>query len=175
MKDCIELIGDIIAVHLVPVGTIKFPVPFNVTCPYYFASSVLYDGTPLSLDSIRTLQGLATDYYYINNVPDGSVSIEDGASVKETPKLSSSGICYNTKISMKSYEPLDSLRAYINSVTRMTAFDAIIVDSNDRVFIVRGAEPSTYASMSPVLPVNNMHGVDVEMMSVNGLQPLVFE
>lgn len=174
MRDCLELMGEIVAIHILPVGELKFSVPFNALKPSYTSSEIKYEGHNLTNDLLKTIRGIAIDTYY-NTIPEGSIKMEPGSSVKESGKISLTGNAYTTKISSKSYDPIDDIRYYINDMSSLPSFDVVVVDSLERVFILRGSEPSTSISMSAVLPLTGTHSIEVNVVSVNGLIPVIFE
>lgn len=174
MRDCLERIGDIVAVHPLPIGTITFDHPFNVRQSAVSAASILYDAKPLTLAAVRALDGMTLEGYDYNNVRANRVIVEPGITVKESFRQSAPGISYESKISLNSYADIDDLRDLVYLVHAAPAFDVLIVDSADNVFLLRGVEPATSITLSATLPVTTQSSVDIQVVSVNGIQPVIF-
>lgn len=174
MRDCLELIGNIVAIHLLPLGTATFPMPFNVQAPSVQASAITIGGLAMTLDNLKKTRCLALEDYLIYNSPKDSVEVETGISVKETSKLVAAGTYYTTKISCRSYDAVESIRQLVYDMTAVEAFDAFVVDSEDRVFLLRGVEPATSIDMQASLPVSTTSSIELQVASVNGLQRVVF-
>lgn len=178
MLSCLELIGEIVAIHPVPAGTFTFDVPFNVRQSQ--AGAVRRpDGTRITLADVHSLGGFAVDGYYIyNNARDGesfgAVTIEPGAKLKESDKTSAAGLYYDTKVSATSDDDLSAIRSIANSLMVAEYFDCFVVDSLDNVFLIRGVEPATAISINASLPLSTRHSIEIEIVSVNGLLPVVF-
>lgn len=173
MRNCMEQMGNIIAVHLIAPGELTFSLPFNVRVGAIPSDYISVNGQPLSLDVISKMSGFAVDTYY-NNVSDEMfICMENGVSVKESPKKTIAGVHYDTKISLKTYDAVDDVRHYVDTMAALPYFDVIIRDSSDHVFILRGAEPAVSVSLSAALPVTDTHSVEVEVFSVNGLMQVL--
>lgn len=170
MRDCLEYIGNIIAVHLFAPGELAFSFPFNVRKSNILYSDIQINGDILSLESLRDANGYAVDTYY-NTTSDNKVIIED-ATIKESQKLTTAGICFHTKIDIRSMDHVDVIRDSVVYYSGLDYFDVIIVDSSYRIFLVRGIEPSTSISVSAKLPVSGLQGISIEISSVNGIQPV---
>lgn len=173
MRDCIELLGDIIAIHLFSPGEISFTYPFNVAVTSVNASNIILDAKSIDITSLDRKEGIAVDTYY-NNIPGDSIIMEQNASIKESIKTTTAGQCYSTKISIKTYDEISDVRTFVNKYSSYEYFDAVIIDSSYRAFLLRGVEPATSISMSSSLPVTNLQGIDIEVVSVNGLQPIIY-
>lgn len=175
MRDCLELIGNIVAVHLLPLGVASFPLPFNVRATKVNASDIRLNGKKMTMPMLKATRCIALDDYIIyNNCADNSVMAEPGISVKETSKTVAAGTYYTTKISCKTYDLVEDVRQLVYDYTGMEAFDVFLVDSEDRVFLLRGVEPATSIELSDNLPVSVADSVEVQMVTVNGLQRVVF-
>lgn len=173
MRDCLELLGDIIAIHLFSPGEISFTYPFNVEVTSVNASSIILDAQSIDIPSLVGKEGIAVDTYY-NTIPEDSIIMEQNASIKESVKTTTAGQCYSTKISIKTYDTISDVRSFVRKYSSQEYFDAIIVDSYYRAFLLRGVEPATSIGMSSALPVTNLQGIDIEVVSVNGLLPIVY-
>ena len=174
MRDCIELMGDIIAIHLFPEGQLNIDVPFNAQCQSLKSSNIRIGSASISCALLKSQRGLAVDTYY-NNVPDGSIIIEAGTSIKETPSNSIQGISYSTKISARTYDDIDGIRTFVDYINNHAFFDTLIVDSMDNVFLLRGVEPATRITMSASLPLHHTQTIDIDVVSVNGIIPVRLE
>ena len=175
MRDCLEYIGDIVAVHLSPVGALHFNMPFNVPVSSMKAEDIKYLDTPLSLSMVKAMDGFMVEGYNYNNVRAKSVIAERGITYKESSKLSAPGVSYDSKISIRSFEDIDIIRDLVTMVQSFEAFDAIIVDEADRAFLVRGVLPATNISMSASLPRSSQTQIDIQVISVSGVIPLLCE
>lgn len=176
MLSCLELIGEIVAIHPLSPGTLTIDAPFNVSRSQ---ASATLSGISLSLSAVHALPGFAVEGYYLYNNARADASttqiiIENGASLKESSKTTAAGTCYTTKVSATSYHDIDAIKAFINEISSHEYFDCLVVDSLDNVFLLQGVEPATSISVSAALPITSKHGIDVEIVSVNGLIPIVF-
>lgn len=177
MLSCLELFGDIVAIHPLPAGTLSFDAPFNVRSSQ--ASGVSIAGHRLTLADVHGLGGFAVDGYYLyNNARVGesfqAVTIESGAKVKESDKTVAAGVYYTTKISATSEDDISSIHDIANELMSAEYFDCLVVDSLDNVFLIRGVEPATAISINASLPLSTRHSIEIEIVSVNGLLPVVF-
>lgn len=186
MLDCLELIGEIVAVHFFPKDFGLIQIPYGVVLSsidsrdVHIGISAENDKKSNSkfvhfLKSTASIQGMAIDTYYINRTDqDPRLIIEQGASVKESGKRSIPGVAYTTKLSAKSYEDISKIRDLVNAMYDCEYYDTLIVDIMDRVFLLRGIEPACELSMSSVLPVVHQQSIDLEVVSINGLIPVTF-
>lgn len=189
MNTCFELLADIVAVFPVPVGTFQFAVPPQVvqyrvlpdaiTLPSTFNQSI-GDTVLKSLRSaIRQQPGFVVDTYIYNTNPDGipqpsgTVIIEFGTSAKESSKQDTSGKSYTTKVSMRSYEDIDKIRAIVERIQDCEAFDLFIIDEEERIYCCRGMEPATQISMQTSLPITTASQIEIEVVSPFGLLPII--
>lgn len=189
MNKCLELLADIVAVIPVPIGTFKFAVPPQVLQHRIMADAVTL---PLSvivpggsstgealLAAIRQQPGFVVDTYIYNTTDDGeplpkeTVIVEFGTTAKETSKQSIAGVSYNTKVSMRTYDDIDKIRALVDNIQESTAFDLFIIDENENVYCCRGMEPATNISMQASLPVNTTSQIDIEVSSMSGILPVI--
>lgn len=188
MIQCLELLAEIVAVIPVPVGTFKFSVPpqvvqqrimvNDITLP---ATASIPEGVSSSkalLHAIRQQPGLVVDTYIYKTQPDGTPSpsgtviIEFGTTVKESNSRSVAGTSYTTKVSMRSYDEIDNLRALVDRVQEYPAFDLFLIDDDDNIYCCRGMEPATQISMQASLPVDTTTQVDIDIISPCGILPV---
>lgn len=171
MSECLELLGDIVAIYPVPRSQVSCEVPFSVFSSTVDASQLLLDNgssmVPFSCRLLRRMRGLVLDTYYNNS---DAWSMEDDATAKETAKRGLSGCVYNTKLTAHSYASLPALRDFVNDISEADSFDVFVVDNSSNVFIIRGNDTSSSISLSASLPLSNPHQVDIEAVSVSGLQ-----
>ena len=174
MIDCLELLTDIVAVYPVPAGVLSFDAPANVFQSSVPSGAIHYVPTSseFSKDTLGLLRGIVLDTYYKRNST--SIILEPGASLKETSKSTTAGVCYNSKLSLNTYHDIDELRSFIYNIQDALYFDLIVVDMTDNVYIIRGQHPSTSISLSVNLPIASRHDVSIEVCSVAGLSPIVF-
>lgn len=177
MLSCLELFADIVAIHPLPAGTLSFDAPFNVRRSQ--AGTISISGHRLTLSDVHGLGGFAVEGYYLYNNArvDGSlkaVNIEPGAKIKESDKTVAAGVYYTTKITASSDDDLSAIHDIANSLMAAEYFDCLVVDSLDNVFLLRGVEPATAISVTGELPLSSHHSIEIEIVSVNGLMPVVF-
>lgn len=172
MLDCLELLGEIVAIFPIKKGVLDFDIPFNVPVAKMMAANIKVNGSVFTDSWLKSQRGIILDGYYINNVHEGNIIMEPGASVKETPNVASSGIFYNTKVTSSTYDDIEKIRSFVCAVQQMASFDTFIVDDMDRVFVLRSEEPACFIRMNATLPVKNTQGIDVEVVSVSGLIPI---
>lgn len=177
MLNCLELIGEIVAIHTLPAGALSFDMPFNVRNPR--SGAIRIGGRSITLSDVHQMDGFAVDDYYLyNNVRETSshaLTIEPGVKVKESDKISAAGVYYTTKITASSTDDIADLHSLANKLMSAEYFDCLVVDSLDNVFLLRGVEPATRISVTAGLPLHEYHNVEIEIVSVNGLQPVIFD
>lgn len=174
MRDCLEYIGEIIAVHPIPLGTLSFAFPFNVQRSSVSASEVSLNGRILTRSAVKALPCLALESYDYNNVRANMIIAQPGITAKESSKVSAAGVSYETKVSVRSYADINELRELVNDVMEAPAFDVLLVDSFDNIFLLRGVEPATNIALSANLPITTLSNVEVQVVSVNGILPIAF-
>lgn len=174
MLDCLELLGEIIAIIPVPKGEVSFAIPFNVLVTSLPSSLIQYEGSNITLSDIMQMRGIIIDTYY-NNIASNSIRMESGATVKESSKTVTAGTYYSTKISASSYADIDKIRSLVYDMQECECFDVFVVDALERVFLLRADEPCSAISVSASLPVYQKHSIDIEVVSVSGLIPVLFE
>lgn len=176
MKDCLEFFGDIVAVFPVADGTLSYDVPFNIDVDSLRASAIRIDNAGndvLSMRFFNSHRGFVVSNYNNENID--SVTIETGATVKESGKKSVAGIYYETKVSFNTFESIKDIRSFVNDIKRFRYFDLFIVDAMDRVFLLRGIDGACAISMSANLPISQRTSIEIEYASVNGVIPVSFD
>ena len=174
MTNCLELIGEIIAIYPVEKGALNFAIPFNVIVDSMSASNITVSGggsQVLTREWLDAQRGIILDGYNIYNEDKGNIIMEPGTSVKESSKTLTAGMYYMTKVSAKTYEEVEKVRSFVNA---NESFDTFIVDNMDRVFVLRAEEPACAISMSANLPISQTHSIEIEVASVSGLIPVMF-
>lgn len=171
MRSCIELISNIVAVHLFVPGELTFDFPFNVEINSVKPSQVILNGSYVSLAALQIARGLVVDTY--NNIPVvGSIDVEPGITVKESAKRTTAGDCYVTKVSVYTYSDVDDVREFVRDMSSCDYFDMIVVDISGHIFLCRGVDPAASISLSVNLPFSSRQGIEIEMASVNGIIPI---
>ena len=179
MTNCLELLGEIVAIYPVATGSLQFTIPFNVAVDRVAATSILVPKPsarpePFTRAWLNTQRGIILDGYNIFNVNDNQIIMEPGTSVKESAKTATAGIYYTTKVSAKTYDDIERVRSLVNDVLDMESFDTFIVDDMERVFVLRAEEPACAISISANLPISQTHSIEIEVASVSGLIPVMF-
>lgn len=178
MTDCLELLGEIVAIYPVEKGLLQFAVPFNVVVDRLSAEDIIVpdqkEGYPITHEWLNAQRGIILDGYFINNECEGSIIMDAGASAKESITTVSAGKYYLTKITAQTYDSIDKLRSLYRDVSEMDSFDTFIVDDMERVFVLRADEPSCAISMSANLPISKSQSIEIEVASVSGLIPVMF-
>lgn len=176
--DCLEILGSITEVYLVPIETISCNVPFNVRSKDILqATSFKVNETAMTdksalIAEVRKLAGMLVEGVYDSNAHANSIEIQTDVSVKNSDKKDITGTNYTVKITAKTLEDVSHLSYFANTIAN-TEFDVFIIDSDEDLFLVRGSRYATNLSVLAAVPRSNGHEIEAEVLSVNGIQKIV--
>jgi len=176
--DCLEILDSITEVYPIPIGTFSCSVPFNVRNVSQLNATSFSKGTTAMatvtdlIASVREHAGMLVEGVYGSSSPANSIEIQPDVSVKNSNKTDITGTNYTVKVTAKTLDRMECLNYFTNTIAQ-TDFDMFIIDSEENLFLVRGAKHATELSVSASVPRSNGHEIEAEILSVNGIQKIV--
>ena len=170
MRDCIELLADIVEIYPVPGDKLSFVVPFQIQTPSIKAADIKLNDFNFSLSALRLHPGFRVGSYISSSTHTRIHEMEPDVSVKSQMKSSSAGSFFNVQVSLTSYDQPELLRDIASLLYHCDVFHLFVVDSDGKVYLVRGEAPSTSFSVTDSLPLSSGSQVTFDVVSVNGLQ-----
>ena len=171
--DCLEALGNVVAIFPVPSGTYDIAVPFNVRATTIALSDITNLSESDFLADLYSHGGLMISaVQYLSNAS-RTITIEERPTIKSAAKKDRAGLYFNVKISARSLDMQKTVENFITYLMQYPYFDTFILDSEDNIYLVRGIEPATDMSADIVLPRTQEQQIDMEVNCVNGLQQVV--
>lgn len=171
--DCLEALGNIVAIFPVPSGTYNFAVPFNVRATTISLSDITSLSESAFIDDLYRRGGLMISSVQYLADPSRTITIEERPSIKASTKKARPGLYFNVKISARSFDMQKTVESFVRYIQDAPYFDTFILDTEDNLYLVRGVEPATDISTDIVLPRTQEQQIDIEVNCVNGLQQVV--
>lgn len=170
MRDCTELLADIVEIYPIPGHQISFAVPFQIHSSAVAMRDITLNGSVFSLDALRSCPGFCVDSYISSSTPTYIHEMEPDATVKSQMKSASAGSYFSVQVSLNTFDTPEDLRGIASLLYHCDVFHLFVVDSDGKIYVVRGETPSTSFAITDNLPLSAGSQVTFDIASVNGLQ-----
>lgn len=178
MNSCEEILQDVIYIIPIESGKLGCDIPFNVgSMPTLSVSSFSlvgsrYNSVSALVSQLKSRRCFLTEASVEGGTHARSVFIEEKPSIKATSKTGTMGRYFDTKVSAKSIDDVESVTDFVNEVAGWPWFDLFLIDSDDNLYFLRGQRSASNIELNQALPSANTHDIDLQIMSVNGVQKI---
>lgn len=178
MNSCEEILQDIVCI--VPIKSVIFgcSLPFNAGGKPTLSVNMLtiagesYNSVSSLVVHLKARRCFLTEATVEGGTHANSVIIEEKPSIKATSKSGAMGRYFDTKVSAKSIDDVESVTDFVNEVAGWPWFDLFLIDSDDNLYLLRGQRSASNIELNQALPSANTHDIDLQIMSVNGIQKI---